>query len=268
MDPLDDMLGGPVSAPPAATGAAAKDAGGFDDFFGGGSVSQAPKTNRKTILTPDKGHGLQVDSCFAVVPGIGLCMDLNVSNKGNQPLISFAMQINKNVFGLSMVTKLQVPEPLVPGANYSVQLPLTIGGPIAATTDIQIALRTNAGVAYFVDQVPFNLLIEKGSTVEKQDFLNIWKNITEESTQIISVSNSNQNAMQQKMEAYGVSFVAKRANPPNDHLYYALRTIGNQTMLIEIAVPQSGGNQASVCCRSDSPALYPVFQTFLASVLN
>jgi len=42
--------------------------------------------------------------------------------KGNQALMGFAMQINKNVYGVALAGRLEVPEPLMPGAAHSTKV--------------------------------------------------------------------------------------------------------------------------------------------------
>eukprot|EP00668_Euglena_longa_P042073 GGOE01055472.1.p1 GENE.GGOE01055472.1~~GGOE01055472.1.p1 ORF type:complete len:946 (+),score=260.33 GGOE01055472.1:23-2839(+) len=266
-DPLD-LLGAPTPAPAPAVAAPAGD--GFDDFFGAPAPkpvhTPTPQIQRKTILTPDKGYGAQIDCAYVCENGV-IVMDLLVSNKGSQSLMGFAMQINKNVFGLALASRMELPEPLMPGAAHTTKVPLTLSGPVANISDLQIALKTNAGVAYFLDQVPFDLLVDKQAAVDKQTFLNVWRTITQESTAAITLSAPSEQGVQQKLEAYGIKFVANRPNPPAVHVYYAAKTLAGVTMLVELVLTP-GSNLTNVCVRSESPQLYQTFLAHLKTILQ
>lgn len=264
-DPLD-LLGAPTTAQAAPISSG----DGFDDFFGSPApkpaMQAAVQVPRKIILTPEKGYGAQVECHYASENNV-LVMDLLVSNKGSQALMGFAMQINKNVFGLALASKLELPEPLMPGAAHVTKVPLSLSGAVANIIDLQIALKSNAGVAYFIDQLPFDALVDKKAVIDKQAFLNVWRTITQESTAMLVLSSPSEQGIQTKLEAYGIKFVANRPNPPSIHLYYAAKTIDQHMMLVEVVLTP-GSNQANVCVRSDAPQLYPPFLAHLKTILQ
>jgi len=80
-------------------------------------------------LPADKGKGLDVSGTFARRNG-QLYMDLVFTNKAMQPMMGFAIQFNKNSFGLTPASPLQVQSPLPPGATAESSVALATTGPV------------------------------------------------------------------------------------------------------------------------------------------
>ena len=57
-------------------------------------------------------------------------MDMTFTNKAMQPMSGFAIQFNKNSFGIIPAQPLQVPTPLTPNQPCDVSLPLNTSGPV------------------------------------------------------------------------------------------------------------------------------------------
>jgi hypothetical protein len=57
-------------------------------------------------------------------------MDMTFTNRAMQPMSNFAIQFNKNSFGLIPAQTLQVPSPLTPNQSCEVSLPLNTTGPV------------------------------------------------------------------------------------------------------------------------------------------
>ena len=57
-------------------------------------------------------------------------MDMTFTNKAMQPMSGFAIQFNKNSFGIIPAQPLQVPTPLTPNQPCDVSLPLNTTGPV------------------------------------------------------------------------------------------------------------------------------------------
>ncbi|KIH68776.1 adaptin region [Ancylostoma duodenale] len=128
-DPLANLgLGGPVApvapVPPAA--AAPASLGGLGDIFSGSlgitettaSGYQAPK---QLWLDAARGKGTQIEGTFTRRGG-AIQMEMTFTNKAMQPLSGFAIQFNRNSFGLVPAEPLRVPSPLMPGQSANVVL--------------------------------------------------------------------------------------------------------------------------------------------------
>lgn len=144
---LDSLLGGPsVAAAPAGTAAAAAPAAGapaaqeggnaLADLLGGlGMSGGANMTGGATVLPKEvwlpaaRGKGLEVTGTF-LRRNCQVFMDLTVTNRAMQPMSDFAVQFNKNSFGLTIAAPLQIP-PLNAGQSHSTTLLLGVGGAVA-----------------------------------------------------------------------------------------------------------------------------------------
>lgn len=99
---------GVSSAPAADVTAVGNGSGLLGDIFG---LSAAPPINvviPKTVWLPaEKGKGLEVQGTFSRRNG-QISMDLIFTNKAMQAMTGFAIQLNKNSFGLVPSAPLQV----------------------------------------------------------------------------------------------------------------------------------------------------------------
>ena len=157
-NPMGGMMGG-GGAPPAGLG------GGLDDLFGGppapsAPAAQAAPAGAKLVLPAEKGEGMQLRTLF-VKDGQGrLCQSYTVENNGGVPLSGFALQFNKNTFGLVPETPGKLgevlPGTLAPGQSATGQVPLLATGQPATDTPpgvIQVAIKNNVKVFYFQDSM-------------------------------------------------------------------------------------------------------------------
>lgn len=74
-------------------------------------------------------------------------MDLTLSNKAMQPISGFAIQLNKNSFGVTPAAPLNVAAPLAPNQSIDVSLSLTTSGPVQRMdplTNLQVGFWPNA----------------------------------------------------------------------------------------------------------------------------
>ena len=70
-------------------------------------------------------------------------MEMTLSNKAMQPLTNFAIQFNKNSFGLIPAVALNVPAPIAPNGSTEISLPLNTVGPVMKMdplTNLQVGL--------------------------------------------------------------------------------------------------------------------------------
>uniref|UniRef100_A0A673GXP9 AP-1 complex subunit beta-1-like n=1 Tax=Sinocyclocheilus rhinocerous TaxID=307959 RepID=A0A673GXP9_9TELE len=126
-------LGAAPAAMPASLGGAPAVGGGLGDLFDlGGGVGMptgsyvAPKT---AWLLAMKAKGLEISGTFARRGGI-IQMDLSLTNKAMSVMTDFAIQFNRNSFGLAPAGPMQVLTPLSPNQTIDVSLPLSMSGPV------------------------------------------------------------------------------------------------------------------------------------------
>ncbi|CAJ0942250.1 unnamed protein product, partial [Mesorhabditis belari] len=143
---LEDLLGGiggdglmgDNSSPQdmghgAAMAAASANAGmgGLADLFGSTIPSATGGLNlpKQLWLDASKAKGMQLEG--SVIRRNGrILMDMTITNKAMQAMSGFAVQLNKNSFGLFPAEAIQMPAPLLPGQSINVSVPCNTGGPV------------------------------------------------------------------------------------------------------------------------------------------
>uniref|UniRef100_A0A8D3DGN7 AP complex subunit beta n=1 Tax=Scophthalmus maximus TaxID=52904 RepID=A0A8D3DGN7_SCOMX len=107
--------------------------GGLDDLFdlgGGVGLPMGAYTPPKTIWLPAmKAKGLEISGTFVRRAGV-IQMEMTLTNKAMSVMTDFAIQFNRNSFGLAPAGPLQVLTPLSPNQSIEVALPLSTVGPV------------------------------------------------------------------------------------------------------------------------------------------
>lgn len=107
-------------------------------------------------------------------------MDMTFTNKAMQPMGGFAIQLNKNSFGLTPAAPLQASAPLGTGASVEVSVVLSTAGAVQRMDplhNLQVAIKNNIDVFYFACLVPMNVYFTEDGQLEKRVFLSTWKDI-------------------------------------------------------------------------------------------
>uniref|UniRef100_A0A672R2L1 AP complex subunit beta n=1 Tax=Sinocyclocheilus grahami TaxID=75366 RepID=A0A672R2L1_SINGR len=126
-----------------------------------------------------KAKGLEISGTFARRGGI-IQMDLSLTNKAMSVMTDFAIQFNRNSFGLAPAGPMQVLTPLSPNQTIDVSLPLSMSGPVMKMeplNNLQVAVKNNIDVFYFSCQYPLSLLFVEDGKMDRQVFLATWKDI-------------------------------------------------------------------------------------------
>ncbi|XP_024620046.1 AP-2 complex subunit beta-like isoform X2 [Neophocaena asiaeorientalis asiaeorientalis] len=76
-----------------------------------------------------KAKGLEIPGTFTHRQG-HIYMEINFTNKALQHMTDFAIQFNKNSFGVIPSTPLAIHTPLMPNQSIDVSLPLNTLGPV------------------------------------------------------------------------------------------------------------------------------------------
>lgn len=128
---------------------------GFDFFTQAAQAAPTPAPVPKVVLLPaERGDGMEVAAAFTQEGG-QLYMELTVTNRGAVVLSDFAMQYNKNAYGLTPACAPAfgaVPPGQSADARVLILRQPAMVAPPAPGTDpnvLQIAVRTNVGKIYF-----------------------------------------------------------------------------------------------------------------------
>lgn len=93
------------------------------------------------------------------------------------PCSDFAIQFNKNSFGICPGGTLDVQSPLPPGSTSRTSLRLRADGPSAPMNPVnlvQIAIKCNTGISYFAVQLPLHILFAEGG-IDQGTWLRMWR---------------------------------------------------------------------------------------------
>ncbi|EKX40910.1 Adaptor protein complex 1/2 subunit beta 1 [Guillardia theta CCMP2712] len=143
-----------------------------------GSHSLPAKMN--SLLTADKGGGMAVDGIL-VRSGGKISYELqfkNISAAG--PLSGFAIQFNKNFFGLTNAVALQVPT-LTVGQSQTVSLAMTCKedktSPATPSLGLQVAIKNATGIYYFKDTIPLEVILSENGRINGPEYPQLWQSI-------------------------------------------------------------------------------------------
>ncbi|KJE92686.1 adaptor-like protein complex 1 beta 1 subunit [Capsaspora owczarzaki ATCC 30864] len=255
---LDAVFGGNPAAAAAAPAAS----------FGRGLYS-APKA---TMLAAAQGKGLEVSGTFARRGG-EIFLDMTLSNRAMQPMSNFAIQFNKNSFGLQPAQPLNLPAPIPPNQSTQVSLPLTTGGVVQRTDPlnaVQIAVKNNVDVFVFTAHVLLNSYFGEDGEMERSAYLSAWKEIpdtNERKFTVTQLSSNNPDTIQAKLGQNNISTIAKRTVEGQDLLYLSAKLTNGLWVLFELCLrPQA--NSVDISVRTRSVELVPLVEAALSGILR
>ncbi|XP_063345021.1 AP-1 complex subunit beta-1 isoform X4 [Pelmatolapia mariae] len=283
-EPLGGDLGGSPAigagfgAPPAAMPASfsAPVSGGLDDLFdlgGGVGMPMGAYSAPKTVWLPAmKAKGLEISGTFARRSGV-IQMEMTLTNKAMSVMTDFAIQFNRNSFGLAPAGPLQVLTPLSPNQSIEVTLPLNTVGPVMKMeplNNLQVAVKNNIDVFYFSSQYPISMLFVEDGKMERQVFLATWKDIPNDNEAQFQIKDCHlsSDAASNKLQGSNIFTIAKRTVDGQDMLYQSMKLTNGIWVLAEMRV--QAGNPVytvSLKCRAAEVSQW-VFQSYEAVLKN
>ncbi|CAB3222116.1 unnamed protein product [Arctia plantaginis] len=289
-DLLSMDIGGPPPAAPAPTSNLDLLAGGLDVLLGTGpepvaaasgttgllgdifGVSAAPASYvlpKQCWLPADKGKGLEIWGTFTRQNGQPR-MEMTFTNKAMQAMSGFAIQLNKNSFGVFPVGGLAVG---AVGAGAMVEAPLALAttGPVQRMeplNNLQVAIKNNVDVFYFACLIPVHILFMEDGQLDKRVFLSTWKEIPAANEVQHSLTNvvGNADSIAQKMTLNNIFTIAKRNVEGQDMLYQSLKLTNNIWVLLELKL-QPGNPEATLSLKSRTVEVAScIFQAYEAII--
>ncbi|XP_055775867.1 AP-1 complex subunit beta-1-like isoform X1 [Salvelinus fontinalis] len=249
--------------------------GGLGDLFdlgGGVGMPMGAYIPPKTVwLQAMKAKGLEISGTFARRAGV-IQMDLVLTNKAMSIMTDFAIQFNRNSFGLAPAGPLQVLTPLGPNQTIEVSLPLSTVGPVMKMdplNNLQVAVKNNIDVFYFSCQYPISMLFVEDGKMERQVFLATWKDIPSDNESQFQIQDChlNSEAASNKLQGSNIFTIAKRTVEGQDMLYMSIKLSNGIWVLAELKV-QAGNPNYTISLKCRAPEVSQcVFQCYEA-VLN
>ncbi|KAM8866251.1 AP-1 complex subunit beta-1 isoform 4-T4 [Synchiropus picturatus] len=285
---LDSLIGGDLGGAPAmqsgfgALPAVAPAAfappvsGGLDDLFdlgGGVGMPIGAFVPPKTVWLPAmKAKGLEISGTFARRAGV-IQMEMTLTNKAMSVMTDFAIQFNRNSFGLAPAGPLQVLTPVSPNQSIEVALPLNTVGPVMKMeplNNLQVAVKNNIDVFYFSCQYPISMLFVEDGKMERQVFLATWKDIPNDNESQFHIKDChlNSDAASSKLQGSNIFTIAKRTVEGQDMLYQSMKLTNGIWVLAELRV-QAGSPNYTVSLKCRAPEVSQcVSQSYEAALKN
>lgn len=217
-----------------------------------------------------KGKGLELSGTFKRKNG-QIFMELGFANKGTQPISNFAIQFNKNSFGLVPGQQISQINTLMPNCSTNFSLPLNINGPINKTeplTTLQVAIKTNVDIFYFTTQIPMHVLFIEDADINKSFYLTAWNEISaanEAQTTLSNVRLSTSDILA-KLNANNIFTVNKnRVNNEEDIIYLGSKLTNGIFIMIELKI--LNGN-VTISLRSRVTQVYSDMKNAVCAIIN
>jgi len=224
---------------------------------------------KELVLPADRGYGFQVAAGFNRRSN-QIFLDMTYSNHTQVPITGLAIQFNKNSFSL-LPTQPQI-SVVMPG--QSAETSLVIGShpnqfnPNPPTTNIiQIAMKIgDERVVYFQMQVPLQILFMETGQLARDEYLNLWKSISEEHFKDITVLASGDiDIIQKKFESNRMFYIARRTVQQQEFLYFSARIErDNAVLLVDFTI---GNGICRICSKTTVPELIPLLEQTVVSIL-
>lgn len=198
-------------------------------------------------------------------------MEMTFYNKAMQAMMGFAVQFNKNSFGLTPASPLNITTPLLPNQSIDATIVLNTLGPVLKMdplTNLQVAVKNNVDVFYFSCIVPIHVYCTEDGAMDKRIFLATWKDIPAQNELQYTIENVPMTADQvsQKLQSSNVYTIAKRNVEGQDMLYQSVKLTNGIWVLGEIKV-QPGNPKIILSLKSRAmdvaPSIYQMYEMLL-----
>jgi len=263
--------------PPGTAGGAALD---LLDLDGGGDDIAPPvaAVQKIQVLPPTQAGqngkaGCGISSALVRQAG-GIQLLLTLSNATQMVMNGFAIQVNKNPFGLAPATALQVPD-LMPGSSADVVLMMNPNANLSNTPPtnplaLQVAVKNSLDIFYF--NVPFDLsAVFNPEPVAKEVFTQVWQRVGEGSQVAVKgqiPSQMTADGLRNLLQTDSIGYVAQRVVEDDKTFMYVAATCTNNVVLLAEILLLKGSTSIEVKIRTEQPVLIEVFQACLVKRLQ
>jgi len=199
-------------------------------------------------------------------------MELTLTNRALQAMSGFAIQFNKNSFGLAPAQQLNVPTPLMPNQSINLSLPLSTSGVVQRMEplgNLQVAVKNNIDVFYFSCLISMHVLFGEDGEMDKRVFLATWKDIPVQNEVQYDLRDVQHNAdtVSQKLRNNNVFTVAKRNVEGQDMLYQSIKLTNGIWVLAELKI-QPGNPNFTLSLKSRAVDVYGGIQQTYDAILH
>ena len=238
------------------------------------------------VAGPEKSGGIEVHAGFVQLrKKIRLEMELN-NISSSSDLTNFAIQLNKNSFGLNPSTQQVICAPPIPlgrkGLTHieltttpTMLAPIPAGQPASPQVQVAIKNMQTGNVFYFAVDCNIEALFSSEGKMERSAFIESWKSIDDRNELYATVSDLPREScdiesVQHKFEAYNIFFIARRPVPNaegQEVVYFSMRTVTGMDFLAELTF-KKGVNACKVCLKTENSSYGALAKTALERLLR
>jgi AP-1 complex subunit beta-1 len=251
------------------------------------TIQLTPTAPMSRVCGPDKSGGLEVYAGFVHLQQ-KIRMEMEIQNVSSQTDVgSFAVQLNKNAFGLNPATQQMICSPPVSigqkgrtfvelvHAPQMMAPPSAPGQPIAPQIQVAIKNMTTGTVFYFAVTMNFEAMFGVDGKMDRTTFIELWKSIDDRNELYGTVTDLPKDSctidrVTEKFQAYHIYFIARRPVPNTDGqevVYFSMRTIAGMDFLAELTFKQ-GVNACKVCLKTEHASYGLLAKTAIESLLR
>ena len=200
-------------------------------------------------LTAQKGKGLEVSGTFIRRQG-QIVMEMDFANRSLQPMNDFALQINRNSFGLTPVQPLFITSPLFPNQTTATQLVLSTTGPVLKTdplTNVQVAIKNNIDILYFTCLVPMHVFFLENAQIDKKAFIQTWQSLpptNEFKHQLSNAKNFSADELQSRLKANHIHTINRTIIEQQEMFFQLIKLTNGIVILVELTLTPGNRNIA------------------------
>eukprot|EP00931_Biecheleriopsis_adriatica_P048103 TRINITY_DN27786_c0_g1_i1.p1 TRINITY_DN27786_c0_g1~~TRINITY_DN27786_c0_g1_i1.p1 ORF type:complete len:929 (+),score=191.37 TRINITY_DN27786_c0_g1_i1:41-2827(+) len=277
----DEDSGDDASSASSSSGSASPSRGPKEQKNGGQRNGAAPPPLRPlapVLSEQTRGQngaqGLRIAAAVVRGNGGATGLQLMVGNFAQQPMTGWAIQMNKNPFGLAPAGPLEIPQVPPNGTERSmltlVPNQLMSGTAPALPLYLEVAIKTNVDVFYFSVGYDLSAVLLDSGPVAKDAFQRTWQSVPQERKAMCQGAMGSQVSADMviaRMQQYYCYLVAQTQGNDMDTLYFSCSTSNKLTVFCELSLQRSGPGVRAVTC-SDQPVMVPIFQSFLGELLQ
>jgi len=269
--------GHPREAPSGGGGGAADllDLGGIGDEPVSSPAPAMPQKQPVLSASSPSQNGRTGFAVSACLCRQSSAMQLQMSfvNASPAPLTGFAIQVNKNPFGIGPGQALQVPD-IAPNASADVSLPMLPGqlpnnqapsNPLF----LQVAIKNSLDVFYFNMNFELPAVLLEAGALNQGQFTEIWRRVSGAGQHTMMVNCDrpmNPDTVRSKLAFDNIHFVGRKQDGDSTVIYTSATTTNNCPILAELEVGSS--SSIKVTTKTETPVLVPLFEAAVAKRLG
>lgn len=237
------------------------------------SVSSKP-----SLVTSETGHGVWINGCI-VKAGGQIMLEMDIGNSSSSPTQSFAIQFNKNSFGLTPSNaQINLSHPISNGSKTNFSLSLVVTPQMTTGQDgpsqIQVAIKNLAtgSVFYFVVPLDLDVTLNSSHGLDVQTFVGQWKSLDDThdvSVVIKDLPTTDIENVKRKMMMSDFGFIVARDIPGQDGQsaqYFCSKHLSGVSILVELKF-KSGLNVCKITVKSINKGLSEAAKILIAKAL-